>query len=72
MFLNKKERKRALDDRSLRRKSLEIVDEDYSTKYINNIAVKMAGATLQLWHDRFGHVNVDTITMMERIKILCI
>jgi len=39
-------RKKALDGRSLRRKSLEIVDEDYSTKYINNIAVKMVRAIL--------------------------
>ncbi len=51
---------------------MEIVDENYSTKYINNIAMKMAKATLQLWHDRFGHVNVDTIMMMGRNEILCI
>jgi hypothetical protein len=51
---------------------LEIIDEDYSTEYINHIAMKMAGGTLQLWHDRLGHVNADIIMMMRRTKILCI
>ncbi len=51
---------------------MEILDEDYSTEYINNIAVKMAGATLQLWHDRLGHVNADIIMMTGRTEILCI
>jgi hypothetical protein len=70
MFFNKE--KKTLDYKSLRRKSLDIVDKNYSTKYINNIVVKMARATLQLWHDKLGHVNVDTIMMMGRTEILCI
>jgi len=41
----KKERKKALHDESLRRKSLEIIDEEYSTKHISNIVMKMIGAT---------------------------
>ncbi len=45
MFFNKKERKKALHDESLRRKSLQIIDEEYSTKHISNIVMKMVGAT---------------------------
>jgi len=32
--------------------------------------MKIKGMTLQLWHDKLGPINVDTIKLMGRTKVV--